>query len=52
MVAAKRFASRTARSLDQNGVIVPSPIRMAQPYCFLTTLKVIMEKAPAQSKLH
>ena len=47
MASAKQLASRTAKSLDQNGVVVPSPIRMAQPCCSLTTLKVIMDNTPA-----
>ena len=48
MAAARLLAWRIARSLDQKGVIIPSPIRMAQPCCSLTTLKVIMEKVPTQ----
>jgi hypothetical protein len=42
MARAKQFASRIAKSLDQKGVIMRSSIRMAQPWCSLTTLNVIM----------
>ena len=42
MARAKQFASRIAKSFDQKGVIMRSSIRMAQPCCSLTTLKVII----------
>jgi hypothetical protein len=53
MESARQFASRIANSLDQKGVVMPLPIRMAQPCCSLTTLKVIMarhRKWPATKK--
>ena len=37
MARARQFASRIAKSLDQNGVIMRLSIRMAQPCCSLTT---------------
>jgi|SRR5674476_153429 len=42
MASARQFASRIAKSLDRNGVILHSPIRIDQPFCSLITLKVIM----------
>jgi len=39
--AARQCASRTAAWRDQKGVIIVSPIRMAQPCCSFATLKTI-----------
>jgi hypothetical protein len=48
MASAKAFASLIARFLDQYGVVMRSPIRMAHPNRSLTTLKVIMASRSAQ----
>lgn len=42
MALARQFASRIAKSLDQNGVIMRLSIRMAQPCCSLITWNVII----------
>src|SRR5664280_1783457 len=44
MASARQFASRIAKSLDENGVILHSPIRIDQPFCSFITLKLIMAR--------